>query len=263
MNMSAKETESLISRIRDYWNERIHDLEVARHPVGTKGFFDDLEEYRFDKLRYLPKVVDFSGYAGKRLLEIGCGVGTDLVRFAQGGAVVTGVDLSATAVELARKNFALHGVDGDLRVMDGEALAFPDDTFDVVYAHGVIQYTADAQRMVDEARRVLKPGGVFIGMVYNRKGWLKVMSKFFRVELEHEDAPVLNTYTIGEFKKMLSDFASLKIVPERFPVKSRLHGGVKGFLFNTFFVGGFNLIPRPLVRRTGWHIMAFAVKSVV
>jgi hypothetical protein len=97
-------------------------------------------------------------------------------------------------------------------------------------------------------------------MVYNRRGWLNVMSRFFKVELEHEDAPVLNKYTIREFKDMLSSFSNIRIVPERFPVKSRLHKGLKGFLFNTFFVGIFNLIPRPLVRRTGWHIMAWATK---
>ena len=130
----------------------------------------------------------------------------------------------------------------------------------MVYAHGVLQYTADPNKMIQEAHRVLKKGGEFIGMVYNRKGWLNVMSKYFKVELEHEDAPVLEKYTIKEFKNMLSPFSTLRIVPERFPVKSRLHKGVKGFLFNTFFVGGFKLIPKPLVRKTGWHLMGYGRK---
>lgn len=250
----------MISEIKTYWNERIHDLEVAKHPVGTAGFFDDLDEYRFDKLHYLPKVVDFSSFHGKKILEVGCGAGIDLVHFARGGAIVTGVDLSETAVDLAKKNFSQRKLTGDLRVMNGEALEFPDDAFDVVYAHGVIQYTADAQKLVNEARRVLKPGGKFIAMVYNRKGWLNVMSKVFSVGLEHEDAPVLEKYSIGEFKQMMSGFSHVKIVPERFPVKSRLHKGLKGLLFNTFFVGVYNLIPRSLIRNTGWHLMGFAVK---
>jgi SAM-dependent methyltransferase len=257
-DMGSKE--ELIQQIQSYWNDHIHDLEIVDHPVGTKGFFEDLDNYRFEKLHYLPKVVDFKAYRNKNLLEIGCGVGTDLVRFALKGANVTGVDLSQTAIDLAIKNFKCNEVGGDLQVMNGESLPFNDDTFDVVYAHGVIQYTADAQKLIDEAYRVLKKGGEFIGMVYNRKGWLKVMSRFFKVELEHEDAPVLKFFTINEFKKMLSSFSSITITPERFPVRSRLHGGLKGFLYNTFFVGVYNLIPRSWVRRTGWHIMASGIK---
>jgi ubiquinone/menaquinone biosynthesis C-methylase UbiE len=250
----------LLDRIGDYWNERIHDLEIVQHPIGTLGFFEDLDEYRFDKLSYLPGIVDFSGYKDKKVLEIGCGAGVDLVRFAQGGAKMTGVDLSKTAIDLAKNNVKLRGLKADLKVMNGEALTFPDNSFDMVYVHGVFQYTANARKMAEEAYRVLKPGGELIGMVYNRKGWLNVMSKFFKVELEHEDAPVLDKYTIREFKTILSSFSDVTIIPERFPVKSRLHKGIKGFLFNTFFVGVFNIIPRPLVRRSGWHLMAFARK---
>ena len=254
----------LIEKIRAYWNERIHDLEIVKHRVGTPGFFNDLDEYRFDKLRYLPRLVDFSGFRGMRLLEIGCGAGIDLARFAEGGALCTGVDLSRTAIDLAKTNLKNRNLTADLKVMNGESLEFPDGSFDAVYAHGVLQYTADAQAMAGEARRVLKPGGRFIAMVYNRNGWLNVMSRRFHIPLEHEDAPVLNKYSIGEFRRMLSGFAEIRIVPDRFPVKSKLHQkGLKAFAFNTAFVGMFNLIPRPLVRRTGWHLMAFAVKKSV
>lgn len=139
----------MIDEIQDYWNHRIHDLEMTDQPVGTLAFFDDLEEYRYDKLRYLPQLVDFAGYRGQRLLEVGCGIGTDLARFAAGGARVTGVDLAQTAIDLAQKNFALHGLTADeLRVANGERLPFPDGSFDVVYGHGVVQYTADAAQLI-------------------------------------------------------------------------------------------------------------------
>jgi ubiquinone/menaquinone biosynthesis C-methylase UbiE len=256
----AASTDSLLAAIREYWNAHIHDLAVAKHPVGTKGFFDDLDEYRFDQLRYLPEVVDFNGFRGQRLLEIGCGVGIDLVRFAKGGARTTGVDLAPQSIQLAKKNFELRGLRAELHVMNGEALEFDDGSFDVVYAHGVLQYTAHAEKMAKEMHRVLKPGGQAIAMVYNRISWLNALSLVMKVELEHEDAPVLKKYSIGEFKKLLSPFSTSRIVPERFPVASRLHQGWKAMAFNRIFVPAFNFIPRPLVRPLGWHLMAYCCK---
>jgi SAM-dependent methyltransferase len=251
----------VIDEIQRYWNHRIHDLEMTDAEVGTKAFFDDLDEYRFDKLRYLPKVVDFSSYPGQQLLEIGCGIGTDLVRFARGGTRVTGVDLAATAIDLARKNFALNGLTPEeLRVGNGEQLPFANHSFDIVYAHGVIQYTANPAALIAESHRELRPGGTGIFMVYNRVSWLNALSKVMQVPLEHEDAPVLKKYSIAEYRALLAPFARVRIVPERFPVKSRLHGGWKGVAFNTFFVGTFNALPRSWVRPLGWHLMAFCTK---
>jgi 2-polyprenyl-3-methyl-5-hydroxy-6-metoxy-1,4-benzoquinol methylase len=246
--------------IRVYWNKHIHDLEIAQHPVGSKGFFEELEVYRFDKLGYLPKVIDFTAYNGKHLLEVGCGIGIDLVRFARHGAIVTGVDLAEVAIKLARQNFEMHGVAGDFRTMNGENLQFPNQSFEVVYAHGVLQYTNDPAAMIQEIFRVLKPGGEAILMVYNRYSWLNTLSKLFAVKLEHEDAPVLRKYSIGEFRKMLKGFSSVEIIPERFPVRTRLHTGLKAKLYNTCFVETFNLIPKALIRPSGWHLMAKVVK---
>ena len=124
MNMSdsSSDTAGLTARVRTYWNERIHDLEMTTQPLGTRAFFEELDDYRFDKLAYLPQVIDFGGYKGKRLVEVGCGVGTDLVRFAR-GARVLGVDLSETAVTLARRNLAVHDERVAVIVADGSAAA--------------------------------------------------------------------------------------------------------------------------------------------
>jgi ubiquinone/menaquinone biosynthesis C-methylase UbiE len=252
--------ESRLAAIRDYWNERIHDLEVATQPVGTPGFFQELDAYRFDKLRYLPQVVDFQAYRGKKVVEVGCGVGIDLVRFARAGAIVTGIDLAPVSIDLARQNFAHHKLTADLRMMNGEALEFEDHSFDVVYAHGVLQYTANAPKMVNELHRVLRPGGEAILMVYNKYSWLNALSKLMQVDLEHQDAPVLEKYSIGQFRRLLKPFSTVRIVPERFPVKTRLHHGLKATLYNDMFVGLFNVLPKSIVRPLGWHIMAFAHK---
>jgi SAM-dependent methyltransferase len=246
--------------VRDYWNRHIHDLEITKHPVGSPGFFADLDQYHFEELHHLLRLVPFDRYRGKQVLEVGCGAGTDLVRFARGGAIVTGVDISSSAIALARQNFEQQKLQADLREADGERLPFPAATFDLVYAHGVVQYTASDQALVAECIRVLKPGGEAIFQVYNRVSWLNALSKLMKVPLEHEDAPVLKKYSASEFRTLLNGFREVRIVEERFPVKSRLHGGWKGILFNTFFVGTFNALPRSLVRRFGWHLLAFSKK---
>src|SRR6266511_1957002 len=109
------------SDVRAYWTRHIHDLEITRHPVGSRGFFDDLDRYHFEKLHHLLRLVDFDAYANRRVLEVGCG----------------------SAIEIAQANFEQQHLHGDFRVASGEALPFPDDSFDLVYAHGVVQYTAD------------------------------------------------------------------------------------------------------------------------
>lgn len=246
--------------VRRYWDTHIHDLDVSDAAPGTPRFFQDLDEYHFEKLHHLPRLIDFDAYRGKKVLDVGCGAGTDLMRFARGGADVTGVDISGAAIALAAANFAQQGLTADLREADGEHLPFADKTFDLVYAHGVVQYTSNDRALVSECRRVLRPGGTAVFQVYNRISWLNALSKLMKVGLEHEDAPVLRKYSLSEFRTLLAAFSDVRIVEERFPVKSRLHGGWKGMVFNTFFVGTFNALPRGWVRRFGWHLLAFCRK---
>jgi SAM-dependent methyltransferase len=243
--------------VRAYWDAHIHDLEITTHPPGSAGFFADLEHYHFEKLHHLPRLIPFDRYRGRRVLEVGCGAGTDLIRFARNGALATGIDLSSSSIALARKHFALENLHADLAVADGESLPFRNGTFDLVYAHGVVQYTSNDRALVGECRRVLKAGGLAVFQVYNRISWLNALSRVTKVDLEHVDAPVLKKYSISEFRSLLQDFSRVRIVPERFPVKTRLHGGVKGALYNALFVGTFNAMPRSLTRRFGWHLLAF------
>jgi SAM-dependent methyltransferase len=247
--------------VREYWNAHIHDLDVSPHAPGTREFFADLDAYHFEKLHHLLRLVDFDAWRGRDVLDVGCGAGVEVVRFARGGARVTGVDIAASAVELTRQNLAQQGLTARLEAADGEALPLPDASFDFVYAHGVMQYTSDAGRLVAEVHRVLRPGGLAMFQAYNRVSWLNLLSKVMKVPLEHEDAPVLRRYSIQELRALLRPFSTVDIVPERFPVKSRLHKGWKAAAFNGLFVGTFNAIPRPLVRRFGWHLLAFCRKG--
>lgn len=248
------------SPVRDYWNAHIHDLDVSAQRPGSREFFADLDQYHFEKLHHLLRLVDFDAWRGREVLDLGCGAGVEVVRFARGGARVTGVDIAASAIALTRQNLEQQGLDARLEVADGEALPFADNSFDFVYAHGVVQYTSSDERLVAEVRRVLKPEGLAMFQAYNRVSWLNALSQIMKVPLEHEDAPVLKRYSIPELRQLLSGFRSVEIVPERFPVTSRLHKGWKGAVYNGVFVGTFNALPRAWVRRFGWHLMAFCKK---
>jgi ubiquinone/menaquinone biosynthesis C-methylase UbiE len=248
-------------RVRAYWNTHIHDLDISTNAPGTPGFFADLDQYHFEKLHHLLDLVHFEDWKGKDVLDVGCGAGVEVVRFARAGARMTGVDIAESAITLARANVTQQGLEARLEVADGEHLPFPDASFDLVFAHGVVQYTGNDAAMVAEIHRVLRPGGLAIFQAYNRNSWLNLLSKVMKTPLEHEDAPVLKRYSDTEFRRLVSVFTDVRMVFERFPVKSRLHKGWKGMAFNTFFVGTFNLVPRALVRKYGWHMLAFCRKG--
>jgi SAM-dependent methyltransferase len=170
------------------------------------------------------------------------------------------VDVASAGIALARQNAAHQRLPVHLAVADGEDLPFADDSFDYVFAHGVVQYTSDGPALVEQCRRVLKPGGIAFFQVYNRISWLNALSKLMKVDLEHVDAPVLGKYSHAEFASLLAGFSHAELLTERFPVKSRLHGGWKGALFNGVFVGAFNALPRRLTERFGWHLIARCTK---
>ena len=138
---------------------------------------------------------------------------------------------------------------------------FATTSFDFVYAHGVIQYAADDQRVVAECHRVLRPGGMALFQVYNRVSWLHLLSKVMKVPLEHEDAPVLRRYSIGEFRELLGAVFDRR---DRFRSGFRSRAGCtragRARLYNAVFVGTFNALPRAWVRRFGWHLLAFCTK---
>ncbi len=244
--------------VRAYWDTHIHDLEITTHPPGSPGFFADLEQYHFEKLHHLPRLVPFDQYrgpprAGGRMRSRHR---SDSLRATRR----TGRPASTSrrsSIALAAQNFAIEKLPADLAVADGEALPFRDRSFDLVYAHGVVQYTTDDRALVRECRRVLKPGGPggVSGVQPHLVAERAVAGDEGRSRARR--CAVLKKYSIGEFRDLLKDFSRVRIVPERFPVKTRLHGGLKGTLYNTFFVGLFNAMPRSLTRRFGWHLLAF------
>ena len=114
----------LKERVRAFWQAHPCGTKFSDAEIGTREFFARIEAHRYAKEWHIPEAADFAGARGLRVLEIGCGLGTDGVRFAKAGADYTGIDLTDAAIELARKRFELSGLRGELRVSDAENLDF-------------------------------------------------------------------------------------------------------------------------------------------
>src|SRR5260370_37133757 len=158
----------LKNRVRAFWQAHPCGTKFSDAEMGTREFFDRVEAHRYEKEWHIPEAADFAAARGLRVLEIGCGLGTDGVQFAKAGADYTGVDLTEAAIDLARGNFAQRGLPGKFKVADAENLDFADNSFDIVYSHGVLHHTPDIAGAVREINRVLKPGGRAIVMLYHR-----------------------------------------------------------------------------------------------
>ena len=160
--------EELKERVRVFWQAHPCGTKFSDAEIDTPEFFERVEAHRYEKEWHIPAAADFANTRGLRVLEIGCGMGTDGAQFAKAGAIYTGIDLTDAAVELARKRFQVSGLKGDFRVADAERLDFPDASFDLVYSHGVLHHTPDIEAAVREIHRVLKPGGRAMVMLYHR-----------------------------------------------------------------------------------------------
>lgn len=165
------DTEELKTHVRDFWQANPCGAKFAGEKIGTREFFEAVERHRYQSEWHIPEVVDFPRWRGKDVLEVGCGVGTDAINFAREGARYTGVDLTDASIDLVRRRFEIEGLKANLRVADAEALPFGDDSFDLVYSHGVLHHTPDTQRGIDQVHRVLRPGGTAMVMLYHRNSY--------------------------------------------------------------------------------------------
>jgi SAM-dependent methyltransferase len=151
----------------------------AKYEFATREFFDEVERHRYQEYApWMPSVMGFNEFKGKRLLEVGCGMGTDLLQFARGGARCTGVDLTPRSVEISSLHLGLYDMRADFALCDGERLPFADESFDVVYSNGVLHHTPDTAQAVREIHRVLRPGGLARVMLYHRNSlyyWTEII----------------------------------------------------------------------------------------
>jgi len=210
-----------IEQVKDFWNRRPCNIRHSPKPVGAKEYFDEVETRKYFVEPHIPRFAQFERWRDKKVLEIGCGIGTDTISFARHGAWVTAVELSEKSLEVARKRAEVYGLQDHIRFYLGNAEELtrfvPIESYDLIYSFGVIHHTPHPERVIEQMRYYINPNSVIKLMVYHRYAW-KVLwilltygkGKFWRLDelvAQHSEAqtgcPVTYTFSRGEIRSLL------------------------------------------------------------
>jgi SAM-dependent methyltransferase len=274
MSEQSNFSEVRISQVRDFWNSRPCNVRHSAKPIGTADYFADVRHRKYFVEPHIPRFAEFERWRGKRVLEIGCGIGCDSVSFAAAGASVTAVDLSENSLDLARQHAVVRGLADRIEFVcaDAESLtaALPPAGYDLIYSFGVIHHTPHPDRALDQLRHYARPGTVLKLMLYHRRSWkvlhLLATSGQFRIRgldeiiARHSEAqtgcPVTYTYSYASARKLLigHGFQVLNTyVDHIFPYQ--VSGYVEHRYVKKWF---FRYLPPPLFRwmerHFGWHL---------
>jgi glycosyltransferase involved in cell wall biosynthesis/ubiquinone/menaquinone biosynthesis C-methylase UbiE len=258
--------------VQNQWDSNPVGPQYARTTrPHTLEWFLEIEGHRYGEYApWMPSVMEFDQHAGHDVLEIGAGIGTDLSQFARHGARVTDVDLSAGHMELAKENFALRGLSGRFIHHDAERLPCDDDSFDLVYSNGVLHHTPNTTQVVREIRRVLRPGGRAIVMLYAENSlhywsylvWKlgltrnllkkysmgEIMSRYVEVT-QNEAKPLVKVYTAARLRRLFDGFENRRVLKRQL-----LRGELQGRL---------TWMPLDLAGRLmGWNVIIKATKPL-
>jgi SAM-dependent methyltransferase len=224
MGESTTFSETAIDRVREYWNSRPCNLRHSPSPVGTRQYFDEVEARKYFVEPHIPGFAEFQRWSGKRVLEIGCGLGTDTINFARAGASVTAVDLSGRSLDLARQRAEVFGLTDRITFVEGNAEhlseCVPAQPYDLVYSFGVIHHTPHPARVLQQIRMHYTGRQTTLKlMVYSRWSW-KVLAivlreahgQFWRLDevvARHSEAqtgcPVTYTYTRRSARRWIEE----------------------------------------------------------
>jgi ubiquinone/menaquinone biosynthesis C-methylase UbiE len=297
----ARETWDLKKQVQSFWQNSPCDSWFTQEPPGTPGFYRSLDEHRYEVHRRLLSAVRFEQARGLRVLEIGCGCGSEAERFARAGAHYTALDLTNAAVNLTQRRFRLANLDGRFVQGDAENLPFLDGSFDLVYSHGVVHHTPDTPRCIREVYRVLAEGGRALIMLYYRHSFnyevnLRILRRLRAYLLKTEPGMKLASKIWHEPEKELRRHADLirQDVNAYLDMQNMLNRNTDGpdnplsqvfsrksaaelfwqfkdvrteimFWNPNWLPGVGRLLPRwvedQLARRWGWHLWIYAEKS--
>jgi 2-polyprenyl-3-methyl-5-hydroxy-6-metoxy-1,4-benzoquinol methylase len=267
-----------INSVREYWNNRPCNIRHSTQPIGTKEYFDEVEARKYMVESHIPAFADFEQWRGKKVLEIGCGIGTDTINFARHGAQVTTVDLSAKSMELAEQRAAVFNLQDKIRFLPGNAeqlSAFvPVEPYDLIYSFGVIHHTPHPDNVLEELRKYTRPGTVIKIMVYHRRSykvaWIfategrgqfwKLSEIIARNAEAQTGCPIAYTYTRKEGRALLErhGFKVTRVeVDHIFPYRIRDYVQYR-YVREPYLAWMPQPMFRALERQIGWHLLLTA-----
>jgi ubiquinone/menaquinone biosynthesis C-methylase UbiE len=255
MTSSTSAGRATLDSVRNFWENHVNNEYYTAKKRGSPAYFGEIERRRYRSHYHLRRLfAQLQGSSG-RLLEIGCGIGVDSIQLSRCGFHVTGLDLTDSAIEVARQFADTRGVEVDFDVGNGEQLEFDDETFDAVYSFGVLHHTPAIESAVAEVRRVLKPGGTAYVMLYHRSSFVNLVHRLLRLPYESprhlkDHCPVVYTFTKKTAAQLFEAFSDVEIHAD-YPF-------TYGFRYLTFWVP--DLVQRVLGRWVGWHLMIRAVR---
>jgi SAM-dependent methyltransferase len=282
------------SNVRDWWRDNPMtyaaehgrtDYGDARYEMGSVEFFDrlDREFYSWNRPLHRDRPFDrlfpFADYTnGAKVLEIGCGLGTLAMNWARNGAAITAVDLNPVSIEQTRKRFDLLKLTGRVELMDARELALPGGAFDYVYSWGALHHSPDIKKSLSEMMRVLRPGGGFGLMVYNRRSLLHWYKTVYTEGFLHSESRFLGPV---ELASRYGDGARAEGNPHTWPeTRQSLHAMLGPYnrdldvkvlgtdldtVFHALLPGLGLFLPawakKPWARRFGWSLWAHGHKD--
>ena len=210
--------------VQHFWDEAPCGTGNIAYPPGTLEYFEAIADNRNRLEPFIVEYAQFNKWTGKKILEIGCGAGTDLLQFALAGANAIGMDLSPHSAHLTGSRLHAYNCQGNALVADAENLPFKGDEFELTYSWGVLHHTPNPKRAIEEIYRVTKPGGGICIMLYHRHSLVSLQLyllygllalKPFRslkdILANHHESPGTKAYTVAETQQMFSAFKDLKI----------------------------------------------------
>lgn len=251
-----------IEDVLAYWNRRPCNIRHSEKDVGTREYFDEVEARKYFVEPHIPGFAEFERWAGKRVLEVGCGIGTDAVNFARAGADYSAVELSDASLALTRRRFELYGLKGRLLCVNAEELDrhFEPRTFDLVYSFGVIHHTPNPRAVIRAARTVIRDDGELRIMVYARNSWKAVMIEagFDQPEAQ-SGCPIALTYDEAGAKALVDGcFEIVEMRQEHiFPFVVEKYRRYE-YERQPWFKAMPDDMFRALEKRLGWHMLIVA-----